>query len=442
MDAFESPEEAGDPLEALRKIMRDLGLPDDADIQDMEVRSDIFRTMMRRLMPTDGRDPEQIVWETVRQTARHVVASLGPDPSKNSRVSRQVSDAVHLAELWLSDATQLPPTSLTPVAWSRAEWIEATLPSWRAMVAPVIATLAAGVGGATESRLTDGPPELAGLESVIHPIMTRAIAAMFGAHVGEGIGRAATATMTGTDLGLPLETGTHVAILPTNLAAIQQQAELGEEALLLFCALRETARQRLFGEFGWIGPQIVALVQHYAREMRIDPDGLVGAMESFTPDQLSAESVVAFQTDFTNLLFSPELTDEQRQILDRLGTLLALVEGWVDDVTVQVARRWMPDWEAVLESLRRHRVTSQPAQGSIIPMVGLTTSPKAVRDAAAFWEAVRLARGIEGRDDVWRHPEAMPEPADIADPAAFLGRVGADTDPWDDELRRFLDESA
>ena len=429
-----------DPLEALRKLLRDLGLPDDADVNDSEVRADLFRTMMQRFMPSDGMSAEKVVWETVRQMARHFVSSLGPDPSRSSRDARQVSDAVHLAELWLSEATVLTPVPMTPIVWSRAEWIETTLPAWKSMLEPVIGILAAAVNDATQARMEmESADEMASLQAVFHPLMSRAISAMFGAHVGEGLGQAATTTMTGTDFGLPLVTDPLVAILPTNLAAIQQQTELEEEGLLLYCSLREVARQRLFLEVGWIAPQIIALVQHYAREMRVDPDAIASAMENSVPDSLSAETVAAFQADFSALLFTPDRSEEQREILDRLNTLLALVEGWVDDVTSTVANRWFPGWEPISESLRRHRATSKPGQTMVTPLLGLSASPKSIREAALFWEAMRLAKGIEGRDEMWRYPESMPQAGDILDPQGFLAS-SAEEDPWDDELRKFLQE--
>ena len=439
MDAYDldGPE---DPMEALKKLLRDLGLPEDSDINDPDVRADLFRSMMQRIMPSDQVSDETVVWETVRQMARQLVASLGPDPTGGSRASRQISEAVHLAELWLSEATVLPPMAMTPVAWSRAEWIETTLPAWRSMIEPVIGVLSSAISDATGRRMDDEAyGEIADMASILHPILSKAISAMFGAHVGEGLGQAATTTMTGTDLGLPLLDKPIVGVLPTNLSAIQQQADLDEEGLLLYCSLREVARQRLFLEIGWIAPQIIALVQHYAREMKVDPEAIASAMEDVVPDHLSSETMAEFQADFTSILFTPDPSSEQQEILARLSTLLALVEGWVDDVTNSAASRWLPGWEAISESLRRHRATSKPAQTMVTPLIGLSATPRMVRDAAAFWEAVRAARGIEGRDEIWKYPESMPSAADIADPAAFLATPEAEDDAFDDELRRFLD---
>ena len=61
---------------------------------------------------------------------RHGPADRGRSagPLGDRRGAAAVRDAVRLAELWLDDATALPSTSAEAEAWSRAEWVEATLP--------------------------------------------------------------------------------------------------------------------------------------------------------------------------------------------------------------------------------------------------------------------------------------------------------------------------
>jgi len=425
-----------DSMEALRRLFRDLGLSDNADPQL------IFRQMMNQFAPRHTQ-PDQMVWDTAHQVARHQVASLGPDPSPNSRVARTVSDAVHLVELWLSDFTTLSPVALPPVAWSRAEWIEATLPAWKTMAEPVVTTLSAALSGATAAQMNgDTPDGMDALSSLLHPLLGRAVDAMFGAHVGEGLGRAATAVLTGTDLGLPLLAKPQIAILPTNVAALTQQTELDAEDLLLYCSLREAARQRLFAEVAWISPQIVALVQHYARETKVDPDELSHTLITRLPTQFSPETIAAFQANLSDILFRPETSPEQDQILARLNALLALIEGWVEHVTELAASRWLPNSAALSESLRRHRAVARPAESVVTPFIGMNLSLASIRQAADFWEAVRQARGIDGRDDIWRHPDALPSAQDTADPTAFLDRSGQPAaDAFEDELRRLLDEA-
>ncbi len=87
-------------------------------------------------------------WAVTKDTARKMAASLGPDPTPTSAQQRAIADAVSLAEVWLEEATSFPRVSATVAAWSRAEWIEATMPVWQRLVEPVATHIADAMEGA------------------------------------------------------------------------------------------------------------------------------------------------------------------------------------------------------------------------------------------------------------------------------------------------------
>jgi putative hydrolase len=99
------------------------------------------------------------------------------------------------------------------------------------------------------------------------------------------------------------------------------------------------------------------------------------------------------------------------------------------------------------ETVRRRRASGGPAEQTFATLVGLQLRPRRLREAAALWSAVSQARGIEGRDALWAHPDLLPSPEDLDDPTGFVARTGAGgsggeqdsgTD-WDAELKG-LDE--
>ena len=59
--------------------------------------------------------------------------------------------------------------------------------------------------------------------------------------------------------------------------------------------------------------------------------------------------------------------------------------------------------------------------------------PRRLRDAANLWAAVRDARGVEGRDELWSHPDLLPSATDLDDPIGFAQHSGelADIDITD-----------
>jgi putative hydrolase len=169
---------------------------------------------------------------------------------------------------------------------------------------------------------------------------------------------------------------------------------------------------------------MLALIAEYARGITIDTSALeeaVGEIQSGNLEDLSS----ALQGG----LFEPQKTPAQQATLERLETMLALVEGWVDDVVAQAAARWMPAAEAIAEMVRRQRATGGPAEATFATLVGLELRPRRLRDAANLWAAVRAERGAEGRDAIWAHPDLLPGSSDLDDPIGFAkGETKSDED--------------
>lgn len=393
-------------------------------------------------------------WEITKDTARKVAASLGPDPTPDSAQQRALVDAAAIAEVWLDEATTFPRVSGTIRAWSRAEWIEETMPIWRRLVEPV----AIHIADAMEGALTLGGPETAeqfpgmgDMEKMIRPMLRSSGASMFGLQLGQGLGRLAGEVMGVTDIGLPLSGSGHAALLPTNVKAFGEGLEQSSTDVTLYLTLRECARQRLFASAGWVREQILTLVEVYARGITIDTSALEEAVGQMDPSSMDPESLAQFGQNLEGGLFEPQKTPDQLATLLRLETMLALVEGWVDEVVSQATAQWMPSAQALAETVRRARATGGPAEATFATLVGLELRPRRMRDAANLWAAVRSARGLDGRDALWSHPDLIPGAADLDDPIGFvkgeraaaqqdLGEFGSDG--FDAALAELLDSAA
>jgi hypothetical protein len=73
-------------------------------------------------------------WDLARDLARQAVAAAG-DHSVSAAERDEVLDAMRLAELWLDPVTSFAAGVTSANAWSRAEWVEQTLPGCRAKAA-------------------------------------------------------------------------------------------------------------------------------------------------------------------------------------------------------------------------------------------------------------------------------------------------------------------
>ncbi len=363
-------------------------------------------------------------WDLANQSARQVVATEG-DHSVSGSERRDVEAAFRLADTWLDDATTFPATGGSPRTWSRAEWVEGTQASWRGLVEPVAARV-------SEAMSNSLPPEMAQAAGPLVGMLQQVGVSMWGAQVGQSIGTLAGEVYGSTDIGVPLADGNPV-LLPANVRSFGEGLGVEERDVMLYLALREAAYLRLYAHATWLRSHIVSLIEEYARHVSVDTDAIEEKMRDIDPQRPEA-----LQEAMEGGLFETTTTPEQQAALDRLELALALIEGWVDDVVTNATADRLPSAEALREMVRRRRATGGPAEQTFATLVGLELRPRRLREASSFWSAVRDARGAQGRDAVWAHPDLLPTGDDLADPTAFLTRDELDVsslldDPPPDE---------
>jgi putative hydrolase len=386
-------------------------------------------------------------WDLARDVARQAAAAAGDDPSIGPAERSAVADAIRLAELWLDPTTSFSAATTSATAWSRAEWIEATLPTWKTLVEPVAAKvvdafgggltggLSAGLGG-TEATSgagdADDDPDgdmAAQMQQMAGPLlsmMRQMGGVMFGGQVGQALGTLSTEVVSSTDVGIPLAGVGNAALIPAGIAAFGEGLGIEPEEVRLFIALREAACHRLFAGVPWLRGRLLNAVDEYARGITIDTSRIQEAFGSIDPTQLGEPG--ALQEALTGGLFEPENTPAQQVALGRLETLLALVEGWIDDVVGQAADGRLTSAAALGETVRRRRAAGGPAEQTFGTLVGLQLRPRRMREAAELWRLLREDRGTDGRDALWEHPDLLPTADDLEDPAAFVNRRDVDLD--------------
>jgi len=259
--------------------------------------------------------------------------------------------------------------------------------------------------------------------------------AIFGMQLGQAIGALSTDVVSSTDIGVPLA-DLEMALLPLNVAAFGEGLSLPENDIRLFLAVREAAHARLFVQVPWLRGHLLGAIEAYARGIHID----TSRIEELARD-LDPGNPEGIQEALSQGVFMPQRTPAQDQALEKLETALALVEGWVDELTAAATEKVLPSAGALRETVRRRRATGGPAEHAFASLVGLELRPRRLRDAATLWATLKEERGIEGRDAIWHHPDLLPTAEDLDDPRGFSGRrklaEASDTEV-DDALQKLL----
>jgi putative hydrolase len=383
-------------------------------------------------------------WDLAKNIARQTVAQKG-DASVLETDRSKIVEALRLADLWLEDTTEFPSGIRTAQAWSRSEWVEATLPVWSKLIDPIAGRAVAAMSGLMSADpgdlAADLPPEMQAMMSGLGGLgglgemMKRIGGMMVGGQTGAAVGALAEEVVSSTDVGLPLGPAGTAALLPAGVAAFGAGLSVDADEVRLFLALREAAHQRLFGHVPWLRARLLGAVEDYARGINVDASALRDAMPQIDPSNPEALNEALSGA----ALFQPEDTPEQKAALARLETVLALVEGWVATVVSAAAADRLPQAAALAEAIRRRRATGGPAERTFATLVGLELRPRRLREAAAIWQGLTTERGIAGRDEVWAHPDLLPTADDFDDPEKFVrGKpelevpdLGSDTDSGD-----------
>jgi len=218
-----------------------------------------------------------------------------------------------------------------------------------------------------------------------------------------------------TDIGLPLGPEGTAALLPSGVTAFGEGLSVDIGEVRLFLALREAAHHRLFGHVPWLRQHLFGAVEAYAAGITVDMNKLREAMPDIDINNPEAlREALAGET-----LFRPEDTPQQKAALARLETALALVEGWVATVVSAAADSRLTHAVALAEAIRRRRASGGPSERTFATLVGLELRPRMLREAAVLWAGLTDARGADGRDALWAHPDLLPTAEDLEDPDSF-----------------------
>ena len=357
--------------------------------------------------PTDS---GPVAWNIVQDVARKALQSTG-DPVVADAQLRAVIAAVEIANHWLDDACTFPEITVTAQAWSRAQWLEATLPVWTRIVEPVAQQMQSAIP-------MEVPEEMQAMIAPMMGMMKQLSAVAFSNQLGTSLAALAREVVSASDIGIPLTEQGVIALVPSNATQFGEGLEVSADDVQLYLALRECAHQRLFAHVPWLRARAIGAIEAYVAGLRVDPDRMQDAMNG-----IDISNPEALQELMTSGLLAPEDTEEQRLALARLETLLAVVEGWVDDVVATATADRLPTANALRETMRRRRAAGGPAEKAFGSLVGLELRPRALREAATLFAALRSQGGTQTRDALWGHPDLLPDAQDLADPLEFIGRT-------------------
>ena len=361
----------------------------------------------------------------VRDTAKKFTTAQGSSPIGANDVA-EIEQAFSIAELWLNEATFFPqsPNTGNP-ALARTDWVDTTLAGWQTTVEPLAIGLSAAIGellnqaSLGEGDITsDEQPQIP--VGMISALLNSFIGSLIATQLGQAIGGLAGKVTGAHDVGLPLVASAYPTLVPQNIKEWATDLDIPMDEVRIFHALREAAVARLFAHNPWLVAYIRTAITDYGKGINIDMDAIQEqAQRAFeSGNGFDPSNPESFTIALNDGIFTPQESPAQRAALTKLETVLALIDGWSEEVVALAAGDRLPNIASLQETLRRRRATSAPTQQLFSSMLGLQVSPRLAREATVFWKQVRELKDVESRDRIWSG--ILPTAEDLLTPESFM----------------------
>jgi putative hydrolase len=399
-------------------------------------RIPLFREFAR-LMATGG---GPVNWELARQVAVATAAGaedLGmtpqlprpaatPDPGE----ARAWDDRLRLAELWVDPVTSLPATGVALAArpLSRPDWAEAVLGGFVPLVEPGARRVAEALGGGAGL----GPPG-------VGDMLGRVGGLVAGLQVGTLVGQLARSVLGQYELAMAPDDPAKVLLVPENVLAFEQAADLPGDQLRLWLACHQAAGQRLLAGVPWLPERLRQVVEEVAAQTEPDASGMMERLQSL--DMARPEDLQELLEGGGQGLLGPPSAALQAAT-GRLEVLLALAAGYPLVIAGRALEGRLPGLAAIEAAVGRRDAEPQSPARLFALLLRADPDRAAAARGERFCREVLAATDIEGLDRAWSHPDFLPSPEELDVPGRWLERVGligGDEVDLDEGLRALLE---
>lgn len=326
--------------------------------------------------------------------------SRQPDPSAPSALPGDLTAICADARERVTAYTGLTATSLPPAeSVQRAAWIAANVESMGAMLDPLGDRLTGGLG------FMRGP-------------LRAAAGGLISAEAGALTGYLSQRVLGQYEFVLiDPESRPRLLFVAPNIINAAQRLDADLEELLTWIAFHEVTHAVQFAGVPWLRPHLAGLLRELlaSLEVSVDPRELLRAQKSDVRERVGALR----EGGLVAVIAGPA----RRDLLDRMQSVMAVIEGHAEHVMDAVGASVLPSLAELRLALDRRRHERSPLLALLERLIGLDAKLRQYETGKRFCDAVVDAGGPVALHRVFDAPERLPTPVELDDPAAWLCRT-------------------
>jgi coenzyme F420 biosynthesis associated uncharacterized protein len=342
-----------------------------------------------------------IDWIIAERIAVFVAGTGDAQPPKADLAALAAeSEARVTAYTGLKPARPLP----QPEGISRKEWVASNIAAMRLLLDPVLARAGEGLGP-------------------LKPAVQIGFGLVLSTEVGVVLGYLGQRVLGQYELVLLDEAvedrPPRLLFVMPNLGQAVQAFGAEEQEFMTWVALHEVTHAVQFAGVPWLHPHVAGLVRELLAqaELRIDAPR---KLRMPTADEARRIGHALRQGDLISLLTNTA----ERETLDRVQAVMAVIEGHAEHVMDAVAPDLLPSLPKLRAAIDQRRRSQRGLSRLLARLLGLELKLKQYERGKFFCDTIVNEAGAGALHHVFSAPEALPSLAEIEDPRAWLRRVG------------------
>jgi coenzyme F420 biosynthesis associated uncharacterized protein len=294
----------------------------------------------------------------------------------------------------------------------RPGWIRANVDGFRVVLEPLVEQLRERAPGGAAAGKGGG-------------VMTAVGSRVTGIQAGLILAYLSSRVLGQYELFLPPETSPvdgeqpgRLTLVAPNIVMVERELGVDTHDFRRWVCLHEETHRLQFTAVPWLRDYVQSQMTEFLLASELDPAAILQRIRS-AADAMAG----AVRGGDGGSLIDAVATPKQKEIMDRLTSVMTLVEGHGDYVMDAVGPQVVPSVEQIRERFNSRRGSSGRVEQTIRRILGIDLKMKQYAEGSRFVKAVVDEVGMADFNKVWTSPETLPTREEFAHPHKWVERV-------------------
>jgi coenzyme F420 biosynthesis associated uncharacterized protein len=209
-----------------------------------------------------------------------------------------------------------------------------------------------------------------------------------------------------------------LTLVAPNIVMVERELGVDPADFRRWVCLHEETHRTQFTSVPWLRPYVQQQMTEFLLASDLDPASILNRLRA------AGDAVAgAVRGNGGESLIEAIQTPRQREILERLTTVMTLVEGHGDYVMDAVGPAVVPSVEQIRAKFNARRASGNRLEQAIRRILGIDLKMKQYQQGSRFVRMTVEQAGMGVFNRVWTGPDMLPTTAEIADPQLWLERA-------------------